>query len=480
MAINSISFMLFFILVFALYYSLHKIQHIILLVASAFLICCYKVEYLFVMLGVGTISYIFGLCLGKHKKKVIVLLGVIANIVTLFVFKYLNFAYGIVQRIERYVFHIDIEINDAFFDIILPVGISYYIFQCISYIVDVYREKTGCEKNWFFFMLYLGYFPKFVMGPIEKAGDLLPQLKTIHKFDYEEAVKGLITLLVGLFKKIAVADVLAVAVNNVFNNSHNYTGLALIIATALYAIQIYCDFSGYTDMAIGVSRVLGIRLVDNFRCPYLSRSITEFWRRWHISLSSWLRDYIYIPLGGNRVRLLRYLINTLITMTLSGVWHGASMNFVIWGALNGILLCIEKLCIKVDKNDMDKINIKGILKIVVTFMFICCTWVFFRTANFDEAIYIFSNAFRGIEFSVEYIGNSLYRMGFDWFYLILAIVVLLILLVIDILEYKQKLCDRLRNKKTVVRWSIYIALTVIVIACKIYTAASQQFIYFNF
>lgn len=357
MTINSFSFLAFFALVFFLYFiAAKKHQPLVLLVSSFVFVASFKLECLLLLCIIGTFSWMLGILIEKKPKegKKIVGIAVTVMIAALFYFKYLNFSIGLFSKVQKYLLHMDVIVNENFFKIILPAGISFYIFSCISYLVDVYKGKIAAEKSWLYYMLFLSYFPKFTLGPIERAGNLLPQLRINHEFDYDLAVNGCIILLIGLFKKIAVADAIAVIVNNVYGNCRNFSGLALVVATILYAFQIYCDFSGYTDMAIGISKILGINLAENFRNPYLSQSITEFWRRWHISLSSWFRDYVYIPMGGNRVCLPRYLFNSLFTMTLSGVWHGASINYIIWGFLNGALLCAEKLLHRKDKRDEHK------------------------------------------------------------------------------------------------------------------------------
>lgn len=481
MIINSFSFIIFFTLMFILYFVIFKgAQKTVLFLGSCVFISSYKIEYLLLLLIIGTVSY-FSARLIESKTsyaKQIMVVSSIIQLLVLFYFKYLNFSIGILFRIQKYVLHWNVEINDSFFKILLPVGISFYIFQSIGYLVDVYKGKVFAEKNWITYILFLSYFPKLTLGPIERSENLISQLKAVHKFDYDRAVTGLRICLVGLFKKVAVADSVAVIVNTVYDNCYEYTGLALILATILYAFQIYCDFSGYTDMAIGVSKILGISLMENFRCPYLSTSITEFWRRWHISLSTWFRDYVYIPLGGNRVRLPRYFFNILTTMTVSGIWHGADLTFVVWGFLNGILLCIEKI-ISTKRSKVNNI-FQYLFKLCVTFSVICLTWIFFRANSFGDAIFFLKNIFNGIEFSFDYFGSTLITMGFTKFYCLIIFIAIFIQILIDIIHDKITISEFISERKLIYRWAIYILAITFILVCKIYTAESQQFIYFNF
>ena len=476
--------MVFFSVIFILYFTLfQRFQKAVLFFGSCVFISSYKIEYLLLLLIIGTISYFSARLIEnkKHYAKQIITVSSIIQLMVLFYFKYLNFSIGILFKIQKYLLHWDIEINESFFKILLPVGISFYILQSIGYLVDVYKGKVFAEKNWVAYILFLGYFPKLTLGPIERAENLISQLHETHQFDYDRAVAGLRICLVGLFKKVAVADSIAVIVNNVYDNCYEYSGLALIIATILYAFQIYCDFSGYTDMAIGISKILGIDLMENFNCPYLSTSVTEFWRRWHISLSTWFRDYVYIPLGGNRVKLPRYFLNILITMTVSGIWHGANLTFIAWGFLNGVLLCIEKVIGSCSKKRFKKNHIfQTVFKICVTFSLICLTWIFFRANCLSDAIYIFKNIFNGMEISFNYFRMTLVKMGFTKFYCLIICAVILIQIVIDIIHDKDTIQKFISEKTLFCRWAIYILTIVFVLYCKIYIAESQQFIYFNF
>ena len=264
---------------------------------------------------------------------------------------------------------------------IFPLGISFFTFQSVGYIADVYKKKIQAERNFLNVALFVSFFPVISSGPIQRAGNLITQLNQAHVFDYDDATDGLRLFAWGLFKKLCIADKLALYVNYVYGNVAEQHGLALLFATILYSFQIYCDFSGYSDMAIGVARYLGFDVEKNFDRPYLSQSVGEFWRRWHISLSSWLRDYVYIPLGGSRVALPRIYLNLMATFLVSGIWHGSTWNFVIWGALHGLFLCAERAT----KGARDKMKIPSWINVAVTFCLVAFAWIFFRAKNVSEA-----------------------------------------------------------------------------------------------
>lgn len=265
-----------------------------------------------------------------------------------------------------------------------PLGISFFTFQSVSYIADVYKKKIQAERNPLDVALFVSFFPVISSGPIQRAGNLIPQFNVVHKFDYDDATNGLRLFAWGLFKKLCIADRIALYVNYVYGNVADQYGLALLFATILYSFQIYCDFSAYSDMAIGVARYLGFDAGKNFDRPYLSQSIGEFWRRWHISLSTWLRDYVYIPLGGSRVALPRIYLNLMATFLVSGIWHGSTWNFVIWGALHGIFSCAERAT----KDVREKMRIPAWINILVTFCLVTFAWIFFRARNFSEAVVV--------------------------------------------------------------------------------------------
>ncbi len=287
--------------------------------------------------------------------------------------------------------------NIPTFELLLPVGISFFTFQTLSYTIDVYRGDTKVEPHFGIFALYVSFFPQLVAGPIERSQNLLPQFRKLQRFDFERLTGGLRIILWGLFKKVVIADRLAPIVDSVYNNLHAYDSYALIVATVAFAFQIFCDFSGYSDIAIGSARILGFDLMQNFNRPYFSKSTGEFWHRWHISLSSWFRDYLYIPLGGSRKGKARYYFNTVFTNAVSGLWHGADWSFVIWGIINGVYVALgrafggvkKKMC-KFFALDRAK-TLHKLVQIAITFSLICFSWIFFRANNLSDAFYVVRN-----------------------------------------------------------------------------------------
>lgn len=303
---------------------------------------CWNAKYVFILLFSTAITYASGLLITRANKckeedkririkKIFVGLSFIINLAILFLFKYFDFA---IDNANRVLSHFSMQVINPTFDVILPVGISFYIFQALSYTVDVYREDVKAEKNFLKYALFVSFFPQLVAGPIERSKNLLKQVHEKHYFDAQRVKDGLLLMIWGGFQKIVIADRVAIVVDTIFNKFPQYGGMYIVVATILFAFQIYCDFSGYSTIAIGAAKVMGFQLMENFNAPYLSMSVAEFWRRWHISLSSWFRDYLYIPLGGNRKGKFRKYINLMIVFIISGLWHGAQWSFIAWGALN--------------------------------------------------------------------------------------------------------------------------------------------------
>ncbi len=370
MSFFSLPFGVFFLLFISLYHIAGRInknavfyQQIILLLASLIFYTCADLRFIPFLFYAIIISYIGG---KFSKNRIIFILYIIATLTPLLFFKYAP--------------------ANWHKDIIFPLGISFFTFQSISYITECYTKKIESEKNPFYVALFISFFPTISSGPIQRAENLIPQLKTIHHFDYDNATDGMKVFAWGLFKKLCIADRIAIYVNYVFGNASENYGTAILLSTILYSFQIYCDFSGYSDMAIGVAKYMGFDVGKNFDHPYLSQSVGEFWRRWHISLSTWLRDYIYIPLGGSRVALSRIYSNLFITFLVSGLWHGTTWNFVIWGLLHGFYQCIGKA----GKPVFDKFKLPSFIKIFITFCLITFAWIFFRADNLQTAELIIS------------------------------------------------------------------------------------------
>jgi hypothetical protein len=385
MLFNSIVFLIFFTVTFFLFYFLNGTgRKILLFVASSIFYMWFIPVYVLILYLTILIDYFSAIGIenstSSKAKKRHLLTGVINTCLVLFVFKYYNFF------IDNYNFLGSGHLKH--WQVILPIGLSFHVFQSLSYVIEVYRGNIKAEKNLLVYSNFVMMFPQLVAGPIERANNLLPQLKKCdHKIQYSDFMIGFSRFIWGLFKKVVVADTASIYVDAVYNNYTHHSGPTLILATLLFAVQIYCDFSGYSDMAIGVARMLGFRFKENFALPYFSKSITEFWRRWHISLSTWLRDYLYISFGGSRKGKFRTYINLMLTMLIGGLWHGASWNFVIWGGLNGLYLSVEKALGVVVANPRNFL-IK-LAKSSLVFILICFTWVFFRAATFSQANVIF-------------------------------------------------------------------------------------------
>ena len=343
MQFNSLGFLVFFPVVVICYFLLpSRVKPFWLLIVSYYFYMCWNARYVLLLIYSTAVTYFSGLLLEYVKKKdyrdsrkslakkLIVAGSVILNLALLFYFKYINFA---LESLQSFLSAVHIELNVPTFDILLPVGISFYVFQALSYTIDVYRDEIYAEKNFFRYALFVSFFPQFVAGPIERSKNLLKQLSEPRKFDYPSVRAGLLLMLWGFFVKLVIADRAAVLVNTVYSQYLNYSGFQLITANILFAVQIYCDFMGYSTIARGAAKVMGYDLMSNFERPYFSQSIKEFWRRWHISLSTWLRDYLYIPLGGSRCARIRKYFNILVTFAISGLWHGSKGTFVLWGGV---------------------------------------------------------------------------------------------------------------------------------------------------
>ena len=367
-------------------------------------------------------------------------------------------------------------------NLLLPVGISFYTFQTLSYVIDVYRGDIKTERNFFFYALFVSFFPQLVAGPIERPGNLIPQLKNPKKFNKDDAIKGAKHMIVGFFKKICVADTIAVAVNSVYNNVESATSFGVLLATVLFAVQIYCDFSGYTDIAIGCARIMGIRLMKNFDHPYHATTIKEFWSRWHISLSSWFRDYLYIPLGGNRCSKFRHLMNVFIVFLVSGIWHGAAWTFVIWGAIHGVYQIIGNLTYKPRARLIRACGFTekslGVVWVrrIITFILVAFAWLFFRANSVEDALYLLKTlfAFEGG------ISDTLTNMGLDLSHIILVVSSICTLILID---HALKYEDMNDNSAMITRGGSFVYFVWAIVVCWVLLLSQNQvssFIYFQF
>ncbi len=399
-------------------------------------------------------------------------LSITSNLGILFFFKYFNFFTDTIE-LSLGAFNIKTAFPD--FDILLPVGISFYTFQSLSYTIDVYKGESKAERHFGYFALFVSYFPQLVAGPIEKSSRLLPKLKEVNPFNYDLAVSGSKLIALGLFKKVVIADRLSPYVAMVFDHPSDYKGIPVIVASVFFAFQIYCDFSGYTDIAIGSSRLLGKNLIKNFNLPYLSSSFSEFWKRWHISLSSWFRDYVYIPLGGNKVSSFRHYINLIVTFLISGLWHGANFTFIVWGAMHGALIAAESLVTKM-KIQMNFSFLKPI-KIALVFFVVLIGWVFFRAASIDDALLILKQASLIEKQQLGIYMFDISQCRVEELYLSIAFIALL--MIFEIAQYNKKNIGQSINQLPfILRWGFYLAIVLTVLFVGIFE--KDQFIYFQF
>ncbi len=497
MLFNSVQFLIFFPVVCLIYYAIpKKIRWIWLLLASYYFYMCWNPKYALLMLTSTVITWLSGVFIdrfgrieneqkSKRLKNATVAVSFISNLTILFMFKYFNFA---VDTLNRVLSHFDIALITPGFDVILPVGISFYTFQALGYTMDVYRKDIPSEKNLFRYMLFVSFFPQLVAGPIERSKNLLHQLREYHSFDKSDVKNGLLLMLWGFFQKLVIADRAAIAVNAVYNNYTDFGAIELIIATILFAIQIYCDFSSYTDIAKGAAQVMGIRLMDNFRRPYFSRSIAEFWRNWHISLSGWFRDYLYIPLGGNRHGKIRKYINIMIVFLASGLWHGANMTFVVWGFLHGIYQIIGDATknIRLKLMGLFSVNEKShshrFVQRIITFTLVCFGWIFFRANSLSDSLNIIKKIFSGLNPWILTNGGLL-GFGFDgyqWF--VFAAAVLVLFSVSCFHYYNVCIREKILSENIFIRWIIYFTMIFTVLIFGIYGPGydESQFIYFQF
>lgn len=487
MLFNSFSYALFLPIVFIIYWIMpHKIRWIILLMSSYYFYASWGPQYIAIILLTTIVSYAAGLLMDSRRSsklysKTILIISILLCLSLLFFFKYLDFfADNISILLEK----MTIPMQPLTLKLALPVGISFYIFQTVSYLTDVYRGEIPAEKDFGIYAVYISFFPKVMQGPIEKGKKLLPQLHAYRSFQYPQASYGLKQMAWGYFKKLVLADGLSVYVNQVYNDLPSYSGFSLILATFFFAIQLYCDFSGYTDIALGSAKLLGINLTQNFKAPYFASSIKDFWGRWHISLSTWLKDYIYIPLGGNRVGKIRHALNILITFLVSGLWHGASWNYVLWGGLHGFYQILEGLFPWNSKKSLFQRNkhfhlLLSLITVPCTFLLVCFAWIFFRASTIQDAIYVIQNMFIGISHLSVYLQNCALQMGLTFTHLIYNCLPIILLIVYDFISLKTDVIALITRQRFFIRWPLYILLLLIILLFS-EKRISTQFIYMQF
>jgi D-alanyl-lipoteichoic acid acyltransferase DltB (MBOAT superfamily) len=475
---NSLAYAVFLPCVFILYWLLpHRARWPLLLVASYYFYMSWNAAYVILIAATTLVSYGCAMLLEKTdnpgKKKLYVAVALFISLGILFVFKYYNFTAGLLEEISK-------AIRLPRLEVLLPVGISFYTFQTLSYVIDVYRGTTKAEHNLGVYATFVSFFPQLVAGPIERSNNLLPQITGEKHFDYASATYGIRLILWGLYKKMVIADNLAVFVDRVFNNVRNYEGYSFVLAAFFFSVQIYCDFSGYSDIARGSAKLLGIDLMENFRSPYFSSSIREFWSRWHISLSTWFRDYVYIPLGGNRKGKLRTVLNNLITFLISGLWHGASVTYVVWGGIHGVLQVAENLT-GIGGKSRKKSKLRKILGIPCVFVLVTLAWVFFRAKSLPDAIYILTHLFTGLEIlhpgAYFYNGMNVIFMNWGLFFRDVVLYILP-LAVYDWFSLKTDVPAWIGRRGSFVRYGF---VTVLVAGILIFGYVGQStFVYFQF
>lgn len=476
MLFNSVEFALFLPIVFLLYWFVFKTvraQNILLLLASYFFYGWWDWRFLFLIAFSSAIDYQLGkqlaICTSAHVRKRLLYVSLSVNLGLLGILKYYNF---FIDGFADAFTLLGYTINPDRLNIILPVGISFYTFQTLSYTIDIYKKKLEPAKDIVSFFAFVSFFPQLVAGPIERAKNLLPQFYKSRTFDYSQSADGMRQILWGLFKKIVIADNCAVIVNDIFNGYQGYSGSTLLLGAILFAFQIYGDFSGYSDIAIGTARLFGFSLMRNFAFPYFSRDIAEFWRRWHISLSTWFRDYLYIPLGGSQGSRATQVRNVFIIFVVSGLWHGANWTFVVWGGLNAMYF-LPLLLLKLNRKNIEYsstngllLNVKNISQIGLTFLLVTIAWVFFRSTTIGDAFQYIKIMFSKSLFS------------FPSMTPVIPLVNICILLIIEWKQRKKSHGLSIdHNMKTFKRWSIYISIALLI---AMFGGIQQEFIYFQF
>ncbi|HEX3028452.1 MAG TPA: MBOAT family O-acyltransferase [Clostridia bacterium] len=486
MLFNSIQFLIFFPTVAALYFLIpHKFRWFLLLVSSCIFYMAFMPVYILILAVTILIDYFAGILIERTeggKKRTFLIISILSTCIVLLVFKYFNFFNSNLANVAHF-FHWNYPIGSL--NIILPIGLSFHTFQSLSYVIEVYRGNQKAERNFGIYALYVMFFPQLVAGPIERPQNLLHQFYEKHYFDYKRVTDGLKLMAWGMFKKIVIADNVAVIVNTVYNNVHSYYGFSLILATVLFAFQIYCDFSGYSDIAIGSAQVMGFKLMTNFKRPYFSKSVPEFWRRWHISLSTWFKDYVYISMGGNRVSFLRKNFNLFFVFLVSGLWHGANWTYILWGAIHGTLLVISNITSNVRKRltksiGLDKLPaLHKIIKVTITFSLVCFAWIFFRANSINDAFYIVKNIFSsGHPFSFSQIQAYFTAMKLDIYNTTVIAASIAILETVHLIQRKHSIRELISNRPGWIRWGLYFGVILSILMFGYFY--NQQFIYFQF
>jgi len=491
MLFNSFGYALFLPVVFLIHWALpHKFRYILLTLASLAFYMFGGPAYVLLVIADAFITWEAALLIdvtgSRARKKGVIIVSLILCLGMLGFFKYFNFFSDTVRQVFSF---FSVPVGSAAKKILLPAGISFFTFQAVGYLIDVYRGKIRPEVNFIKYLLFVSFFPQIMSGPIGRAADLMPQLYGERTFDEKKASEGLRQMLWGYAKKFVVADLLTRYVDLVFDNVTEYFGLTLIFTAVLFTFQIYCDFSGYSDIAIGTAKLFNVDLMTNFKSPYFARSIREFWSRWHISLSTWFRDYVYIPLGGNRCSELKQAFNLFVTFLVSGLWHGANWTFVLWGALHGVYQILENFChrhlAKKEYRTMKEKDIKRSLPWnighwILTFALVAFAWSFFRANSLSDILYIVTRMPRGLGHPVNSWIMMLNDTGLYNRKVLEIFIYLCILMGVDFLALKRNIFEDFGKLKLPVRWIVYVCLTTFVIVTALNGGVKQQFIYFQF
>jgi alginate O-acetyltransferase complex protein AlgI len=492
MLFNSLQFALFFPLVTLLYFALpHAKRGTMLLLASCLFYMAFVPAYIAILFVTILIDYVAGIRIEEStgdRRRVWLVVSIVSTCAVLFIFKYFDFFNDTVALAAR---TMGMAYAIPALHLLLPVGLSFHTFQSLSYVIEVHAGRQRAERDFGLYALYVMFYPQLVAGPIERPQNLLHQFREKHEFVYERVVAGLQLMAWGFVKKIVVADRLAEIASVVYDTPHDYTGIPLWIGTIAFAFQIYCDFSGYSDIAIGSAQVMGFTLMKNFDRPYIAKSVSEFWRRWHISLSTWFRDYLYVPLGGNRVARPRWLANLFITFLVSGLWHGARWTFVVWGALHGAYLVASLLTSDVRARIRAAIGAErhpallAAWQMGVTFVLVNVGWVFFRATSITDAWYVLSHLGVGLPGQLRALASgdraavhSLLFLGFESSRLVLGVAAVIALLAIERLQGAGPLRVRLAATPVLVRWTAYACAVLTIMTLGVFHSA--KFIYFQF
>lgn len=496
MLFNSVEFLIFFPIATLIYFVIpHAVRYLWLLACSYYFYMCWNPSYALLLLFSTVITYVCALVLDRvkdederrcmRKKKICIALSFIANLGVLGYFKYSNF---FIENINTLLANIHVIYQAPAVDVLLPVGISFYTFQALGYTMDVYRKEISAERNFFKYALFVSFFPQLVAGPIERSKNLLRQFDEKHTLQFENLRSGFMLMVWGYFLKLVLSDRIAIFVDAVYGDPATYAGWYLIIASVLFAFQIYCDFAGYSTIAKGAAQIMGFELMDNFNAPYFSRSVAEFWRRWHISLSGWFRDYLYIPLGGSRRGRMRKYLNLMIVFFVSGLWHGAQWAFVAWGLINGLyqilgelLMPLRDRAVRILKMDRNAFSHK-LLKTLVTFVLIDISWVFFRAKDITVALDMLRSMLFASNIHILF-NDSLFDLGLDWKNFLVMVGSIAVLMAADFFKYRNICVHKLICRQELwFRWALMIGAVVFVVVFGIWGSGFSEaaFIYFQF